>query len=78
MTDIDDDGRVFPANDCAHDNLNCPRGLSFRDYIATAALQGFLSSGGFKRNGEILKKPLEYSEAAYDFADAMIKARGGG
>ena len=59
-----DDGRTshqWPA--CA--------GMSLRDWFAGQALQGILAG---TLNGD---KPENWAKAAYQVADAMLKARGG-
>jgi len=61
---------AFPANDCKHDNINCPRGLTIRDYFAAKALQGMCACG--------MEYPAEYTDRAtesYRLADAMLKEK---
>jgi len=46
-------------------------GMTLRDYFATKAMQGMLASGNLPRS----VKDDELSAAAYNLADAMMKAR---
>ncbi len=51
--------------------------ISLRDQFAMAALQGLVSSLGANTNFKDLQEALDtYSEASYQFADAMLKIRG--
>jgi len=44
-------------------------GMSLRDYFAAKAMQALLG------NPEIDGEPIAYSQLAYKYADAMLKAR---
>jgi hypothetical protein len=52
-----------------------PEGISIRDYFAAAALQGIILDSSvlasLKKDGELV------SRSAYEYADAMLKAREG-
>jgi hypothetical protein len=69
-TPINDGGSAFP-----HETSNgYDSGMTLRDYFAAAALQGIVSDPNLfvksKRDVELV------SRSAYEFADAMLKARG--
>jgi hypothetical protein len=54
-------------------------GMSLRDYFAAKILQTVVTSWGLYVSGseELCEKHrLEQAKAAYDYADAMLKARG--
>jgi uncharacterized protein YodC (DUF2158 family) len=64
---IDDGGPAFPVS-----QFSTEHGMTLRDWFAGMALQGILAHPGIEpddanRNGS--------SELAYEFADAMLKAR---
>ena len=61
-------GPAFPSNDDGIQN----DGMTLRDWFAGKALVGLLSEP--KATAET---PDRYAKAAYIFADAMLKARGG-
>jgi hypothetical protein len=67
---INDGGSAFP-HETSH---GYDSGMSIRDYFAAAALQGIVSDPSLfvksKRDVELV------SRSAYEFADAMLKARG--
>jgi hypothetical protein len=68
---INDGGPAFPHTtqwDGITPAINC-HGISMRDYFAAAALQGCLAS--FESTGT----PYGYALIAYEYADAMLKAR---
>lgn len=50
--------------------MNQTEGLSLRDYFAAKALQAFLT-----RETKFNQDLMMYAGAAYDVADAMLKAR---
>jgi hypothetical protein len=77
---INDGGPAFPVagfqfkNKDGSEGFILPmEGMSLRDYFAAAALQGIISdasiSASIKKDGELV------SRSAYEFADAMLKAR---
>lgn len=54
-------------------------GISLRDYFATAALTGIISTPNpFKNHetGEMIDQKNDQASIAYEYADAMIAARG--
>ena len=69
-TPINDGGSAFPHET----SLGYHHGMTLRDYFAAAALQGIVSDPSLfvksKRDVELV------SRSAYEFADAMLKARG--
>lgn len=73
---IDDGVPAFP-----HHHVTCQRineseyyeGMTLRDWFAGQALAGLISSPNVFR-----PERLDYAEAAYGFADAMLAARAGG
>jgi len=58
-------GPAFPA----HENWRIDSGMTLRDYFAAKAMQALLG------NPEIDGEPIAYSQLAYKYADAMLKAR---
>ena len=74
---INDGGPAFPRTG-ADGHTSPQSGMTLRDYFAAAALQGILS--GADRSTvkylENMRYPAgEMSSAAYNIADAMLKAR---
>lgn len=74
-----DGGPAFPGEESvrfSQDN-GCNEGMSLRDYFAAKAMQAIISKVDlfFADNGE---HPIVLNIAlgAYDYADAMLKARG--
>jgi hypothetical protein len=65
----DTSGSAFPVVDCGHGSPY-EYGMSLRDYLAAAALQGLCASGlwGGMTHAEI-------SEEAYSLADTMIETK---
>ena len=60
---------VFPETGVGHESAF--RGMTLRDYFAAKAMQGFI--------GEETERGMSYdqvAEVAYNYADAMLKARG--
>lgn len=49
--------------------------MDLRDYMAAKALQAFLSNSSIMKTAERADKK-KVSECAYEFADAMLEARG--
>lgn len=50
------------------------QGMTLRDYFAAKALQGMIG-GGWHREGRT-PEPEEFAARSYDYADAMLSARG--
>lgn len=52
-------------------------GLTMRDYVAAAALQGLISSAAIPGDHAEAERPRKslYAEWAYAYADAMLQAR---
>lgn len=74
-----DGGPAFPIKDM-NEHFG-PLGMSLRDYFAAAAMQTFCDSDNSPWvNREDKEKGVTWedkvSEAAYELADAMLKARG--
>ena len=67
MTQIKDGGPAFPVPNLEDDpSFN---GMTLRDYFAAKAMQALIASTeGFTSD--------QYAKAAYEMADAMLKARG--
>jgi len=63
--------RAFPVPNNA--NVNNQEGMTLRDYFAAKAMQGIISSFGFKKAG--LESINDIVEESFLFADAMLKAR---
>lgn len=67
--------RFGPDGQCANSNAEIAGGMSLRDYFASAALQGMLCNGFIpstvSQHGCV---PFDYPGAAYELADAMLKA----
>jgi|688.fasta_scaffold232506_2 hypothetical protein len=70
MSTINDGGQAFPAGNPTHGGHE---GMTLRDWFAGQALAGMISGLDAKSEGSQAIKPI--AEAAYDFADAMLKAR---
>ena len=68
MTTTDTGGPAFP-NDW-RDNEIGSTGMTLRDYFAAKAMQAFLT-----RETKFNQDLMMYAGAAYDVADAMLKAR---
>jgi hypothetical protein len=69
----EDGGAAFPTPDCsAWDGPSRTPGMTLRDWFAGQALAGIFASGNVTLpfNG-----PEEAAARAYQFADAMLKAR---
>jgi hypothetical protein len=70
MSTIDDGGQAFPAGNPTHGGHE---GMTLRDWFAGQALAGIISTCDAKSEGSQAIKPI--AAAAYDFADAMLRAR---
>lgn len=73
---LPDGGPAFACAACNGHNEG-QAGMSLRDYFAAKALQGMLCNGFMPsecyQHGRI---PTDYPSAAYEIADAMLKASG--
>jgi hypothetical protein len=60
-----------PIENQFHPNYGKDRGMSLRDYFAAKVMQGMMA------NGQVLKLVSDetLASAAYEMADAMLKAR---
>ena len=84
MSEQNNGGPAFPVSDPF--GVKCPpneaealrlqQGMTLRDYFAAKALQGFAAhlGGATKRGNET--GPEANARLAYEYADAMLKARG--
>jgi hypothetical protein len=61
-------GPAFPATNHHGHKLE---GMTLRDYFAAKAIQGMFASGNLPKSIQ----DDELASAAYEFADAMLKAR---
>ena len=70
-----DGGQAFPRGgyDGPDNHDGAVDGMPLRDYFAAKAMQGMLSEGTLCGPGDHQKA---LAEIAYDYADAMLKARG--
>ena len=66
---INDGGQAFPRTG-ADGHTSPQTGMTLRDYFAAAALQGLLASPAEAEFGV-----SHFATAAYEAADAMLKAR---
>ena len=66
-SDINEGGPAFPVCPAKWDTMY--HGISIRDYFAAKAMQGFAADPDTTGSAEIIAK------VAYQWADAMIKAR---
>ena len=67
MNDIKTGGPAFPAHTIA-----MYEGMTLRDYFAAKAMQGYVSDPDWRSD----MGPSDTAFAAYQLADAMLKARG--
>ena len=67
---INDGGPAYPVPGLQHDESF--NGLSLRDYFASEALNGLICHLVGVKDGS----PDDYARRAYQYADAMLKARG--
>lgn len=78
MTETNDGGPAFPVQELnGHGQQETTGfGMTLRDYFAAKALGGMLARVDLF-NGDAMTNAthLEVSEAAYRYADAMLKAR---
>lgn len=68
-----DGGAAFPREDYQTDHAPGQRGMSLRDYIAVHVLQAVVTSA--RLDGIELGHPDHEAITAYEWADAMLKAR---
>jgi hypothetical protein len=66
----EDGGPAFPIERHLPDGNECYYGMSLRDYFAAAVIQGIIAWEGTGDTGEA------DAIQAYQYADAMLKARG--
>ena len=79
----DDGGPAFPQTKESWEGIAAvPGGMSLRDYFAAAALQGMCAGLTRFREDEpasscgiIVNRPIDLSEIAYTYADAMLVER---
>jgi hypothetical protein len=75
-----DGGAAFPMQ---FDDIASQNGMSLRDYFAAKAMQGWVAALPAEGLDELDNAPrhvfqehaFEVAKAAYDYADAMLKAR---
>ena len=67
-TPINDGGSAFPVNE-ANQEKYCSEGMTLRDYFAAKALQAIVSLPEANGTADY------FAAGAYQYADAMIKAR---
>jgi hypothetical protein len=72
MSEIKTGGPAFPTAEIFHDEVVYTGGMTMRDYFAAKAMQSLLARSTY---GTIEDDPRDLSSVAYDYADAMIKAR---
>lgn len=69
---INDGGPAFPVPPVRNENGDVQwgaNGMTLRDYLAAAALQGMLTDSCIQGSDS------QFAESAYSYADAMLKAR---
>ena len=67
----DTGGPAFPCDRILQEGkVICSDGMTLRDYFAAKAMQAFLT-----RETKFSENLMMYAGAAYDVADAMMKAR---
>jgi hypothetical protein len=72
MNSINTGGPAFPNNiKITDENFSELRGMTLRDYFAAKALQGICANP----NCHAAAGEDKFAEAAYEVADAMLKAR---
>lgn len=80
MKPTNDGGPAFP--EFMWDHMEPKRGMTLRDYFAAAALTGLIVADELARQhinpGGTRVTADEYASAAYECADAMLRAREGG
>lgn len=69
MSNTNNGGPAFPANT---NNAWCEPGMTLRDYFAAKAIQGLLAAPDTHGDFDV------FAQNAYEFADAMLRARDGG
>jgi len=72
MSDIDTGGPAFPMPET--ETFHPVFGMTLRDYLASAALNGILS-GPCGKDGVSMKEWHDAPRFAYEIADLMIRAR---
>jgi hypothetical protein len=77
-----DGGQAFPIPAGDYNGTKCGNkaysGMTLRDYFASKALEGMLAHPGDESRGSYHNNstPEEAAQRAYEYADAMIRARG--
>jgi len=69
MSNINTGGPAFPTEYRDDARLPCSEGMTLRDYFAAKAMQGLLACALGDGTTE------SYAKGAYEYADAMLKAR---
>lgn len=75
-TDKDTGGAAFPCERDYGEKLDSSEGMTLRDYFAAKAMQGLIAKGmedTRKRNAAGVPFITRF---AYEYADAMLEARG--
>ena len=73
MNDIKTGGPAFPLHNHGTQTLGMHlSGMTLRDYFAAKAMQGYVSDSDWRSD----MGPSDTAFAAYQLADAMLKARG--
>jgi hypothetical protein len=73
MNDIKTGGPAFPLHNHGTQTLGMHlSGMTLRDYFAAKAMQGYVSDPDWRSD----MGPIDTAFAAYQLADAMLKARG--
>lgn len=77
MNKINDGGPAFPTTQGMGSLARKHIGISMRDYFAAKAMQGMLAYPGCKTRGSHHNNntPDGVASMAYDYADAMLRAR---
>jgi hypothetical protein len=73
MSEIKDGGPAFPHPDYLHSG---PDGMTLRDYFAAKALAALINHPNKDGENCGAKAVPTLAKFAYEYADAMIKARG--
>jgi hypothetical protein len=70
MSNTNTGGPAFPLQSIGPDFATGYSGMTLRDYYAAKAMQGIIST-----NTSFLHNPEQLAAKAFEFADAMLKAR---
>jgi hypothetical protein len=72
MSNTNTGGPAFAQQlECNRDGYAVTGGMTLRDYFAAKAIQGMFASGNLPKSVQ----DDELASVAYEFADAMLKAR---